>query len=135
MINLADRKLPVFVDFAKGLASLSKCKTSRKVGCIILTPDFTQVLSIGYNGQPAGIERCQPELDICGCIHAEANAIAKLTTERSGLIMIQTLSPCKLCAGLTINTKRISTVLYLEKWKDTTGLDLLKEVGIDVHQI
>jgi dCMP deaminase len=124
-------KHQVFVDFARGLATLSTCKRLA-VGCII--SDLRNVYAIGYNGQPAGIphDRCKADEGVCGCVHAEANAIAKLSSTEPDLWLHTTISPCKLCAGLIINRGNISCVTYDKCYRDTSGILLLKEAGIDV---
>ena len=130
------RKLKIFADFAEALASLSTCKRN-KVGCVIATPDFTQVLAIGYNGVPAGADddACSDDVGNCGCIHAEMNAVAKLRSERSSLHLVTTVSPCKLCAGLIVNTKQIARVSYIHEYRDTTAIRILTNSGIYCDRI
>lgn len=126
-------KLDVMVEFATNLAQLSYCKRA-KVGCIIVPKDYTQVLSIGYNGPPSGVSNnaCTNEPGKCGCIHAEMNALIKLKTCSTDLILITTTSPCVLCAGLIINSKQIGTVFYCEDYRDTRPIDMLKEACLNV---
>ena len=119
-------KLGVFTGFAEHLATLSTCKRNH-VGCIIVPHDFSEVYALGYNGPPAN-EPNDACLDIpgsCGCIHAEANAIAKMS-KTSDALLISTVCPCWHCAGLIINSKKISEVIYLTEYRDNNGLMLLK---------
>lgn len=135
---MTDRKMQkfwTFARFAQDLAQLSTCKR-RAVGCLIAPLDFTAVLSVGYNGVPRGIpnDRCTGQSGDCGCIHAESNAIAKLASREPSL-MILTLSPCKLCAGLILNAGSVREVYVLQMWRDTGPVETLKEGGIIVHDM
>lgn len=107
-----------------------------KVGAIIVTEDNTQVLSIGYNGDQAGgsneVESLEPGQS--GCIHAEINALIKLDYNNpKKKKMYVTLSPCKMCAKAIVNAS-INEVIYTEKYRDESGLDLLLKSGILVRQ-
>ena len=107
-----------------------------KVGAVIVTEDNTQVLSVGYNGDQAGgsneVESLEPGQS--GCIHAEINALIKLDYNNpKKKKMYVTMSPCKMCAKATINAG-ISEVIYLEQYRDTSGIQLLSSVGITVRQ-
>lgn len=128
-----EQKLLVFAQFATDLADLSKCKR-RKVGCVVIPSDFSEVLAIGYNGPPKGLpnEMCSAETGDCGCVHAEANAIAKLSTRDKGLKLLCTTSPCHRCAGLIINCGRIDVVRYVTPYRDVYGIRLLELAGIKV---
>lgn len=108
-----------------------------KVGAVIVTEDNTQVLSVGYNGDQAGgsneVESLEPGQS--GCIHAEINALIKLDYNNpKKKKMYVTLSPCKMCAKAIINAN-INEVVYLEKYRDESGLFLLSNSGIVVRPI
>ena len=126
-------RVQVFANFAKELATLSKCK-ERKVAAIITDKDLSQIYSIGINGGPKGLVDCMCEIDSrYGCVHAEMNALVKCHSDAKDKVMFVTLSPCKTCAAAMINTPGgFSTVYYLEQWKDTTGIKLLEAAGIKV---
>jgi len=126
-------KLQVFCRLAADLASLSRC-SRRRVGAVVVPADLSSVLAIGYNGPPAGEpnDSCRGGEGACGCVHAEANALVKLSSERSNLIVVTTLSPCEHCAGLILNCGKISDVLYGEEYRDTRGLDLLSRKGVQL---
>ena len=128
---MSKTRLRVFATFAKDLAKLSKC-TERQVAAIITDADMSQVYSIGINGGPKGLVDCMCTLNSkYGCIHAEINALVKCRSDAENKVMIVTLSPCVACAAAIINAPgSFSTVYYLEKWKDTTGIELLKNAGI-----
>ena len=124
-------RLKVFANFAKELALLSKC-TERKVAAIITDATLSQVYSIGINGGPKGLVDCMCTLNSkYGCIHAEINALVKCRSDAEDKVMIITLSPCVACAAAIINAPgSFSTVYYVEQWKDTKGIELLKNAGI-----
>lgn len=128
-------KMDVFINFACGLATLSKC-TERFVAAIIVDADWQQVYSIGINGGPVGGDNCLCAMSAgkYSCIHAEANALAKCKADTKGATMICTLSPCVTCASLAINSG-IKTFIYIDEWKDTTGIKLMQQAGIDVLQV
>ena len=115
---------------------MSKCN-ERHVAAIITDKDLTQVYSIGLNGGPKGLVDCMCAIDgKYGCIHAEINALVKCTNTDSDKVMFVTLSPCKQCAAAIINAPGgFSAVYYIEQWKDTTGIELLKAAGIKVQQL
>lgn len=69
-------------------------------------------------------------------IHAEFNAIAKVakSTENSdGSTLFCTHSPCIDCAKL-IYQSGITTVYYREIYRNSYGIEFLKQGGVDVHQ-
>lgn len=109
---------------------------SFKVAAIIVTDDNTQLLSLGYNGDHTGGSNCRDSETPgeSGFIHAEVNALIKLDfNSPKRKKMYVSLSPCRMCAKAIINA-RIDEVIYLEKYRDTSGLDLLSSSGIKVRQ-
>ena len=131
-----NKKRLVFAQFATDLASLSSCKRAQ-VGAVVFPRDFSEVVAIGYNGPPRGLshDRCNGEPGRCGCVHAEANAIAKLSTRETDLVMLCTTSPCVQCASLIINCGRIAVVDYITAYRDVYGLNTLFQAGIVVCQV
>lgn len=121
----------VWMDVAKTIAKRSHHQ-DYKVGAIIVTEDNTQVLSIGYNGNAAGLPN-EVDSDIPGCsglIHAEINALLKLDYNNpKGKKMYLTLSPCDYCAKCIVNSG-IKEVVYLEAYRDTKGINLLKAAKV-----
>ena len=124
-------RVVVFANFARELAKLSKCE-ERKVAAIITDKDLAQIYSIGLNGGPKGLVDCMCKIDgKYGCVHAEINALIKCRSDAPDKLMFVTLSPCKQCAAAIINAPGgFSTVYYLQEWKDTTGIELLRKAGI-----
>jgi dCMP deaminase len=107
-----------------------------QVGAIVVTEDNTQVLAVGYNGNHAGgpneVESSIPGES--GMLHAEINALLKTDYNNPKKKMLYvTLSPCRMCAKAIINAG-ISEVVYGEKYRDTSGLEILRESGIETYQ-
>lgn len=124
----AEQKLQTFATFALRLAELSTCKR-RQVGCVIAPPDFTEVYSIGYNGPARGIpnESCDATIvGDCGCVHSECNALGKLY-RREPAILIASCAPCLWCARMILNSPSIERVYYVENYRNTSGIDLLRD--------
>lgn len=134
--SMREQRLVIFARFAENLAKLSKC-TERQVAAIIVDKDLTQVYSIGINGGPKGLADCLCVVDgKYGCVHAEVNALIKDKSVDTDKVMICTLQPCKQCAATIINAPGgFSAVYYLYKWKDDSGIKLLKEAGIHTEYI
>lgn len=112
---------PKYVKFfpvVLAIANLSKDR-STKVGAIALGPEY-EVLSVGYNGFPRGVddsvdERFYKPLKYKYTSHAEENLVAQAA--RSGVslygatTLISTLYPCSSCTRMLIQAgiKRIIT--------------------------
>lgn len=125
------KRAKIFADFAKNLATLSKCE-ERKVAAVITDKEMTQVYSIGINGGPVGGVDCMCKLEgKYGCVHAEINALVKCTSDAKDKVMFVTLSPCVACAAAIINAPgSFYAVYYTDQWKDTDGIRLLKRAGV-----
>jgi dCMP deaminase len=107
-----------------------------KVGAIVVSNNNTQVLSVGYNGDHAGgpnqVESSDPGHS--GCLHAEINALIKLDYNNPNKKrMYITLSPCRSCAKAIVNAS-IDEVIYRDEYRDTSGLDLLRDAGVSVRR-
>ena len=123
-----------FMDTAERFSALSTAERL-KVGAIIVKDG--RIISIGYNGMPAGWDnvcedddfKTKPEV-----IHAEANAIAKLaSSHESGCnaYMYVTHAPCIECAKL-ISTSGISRVYYKTKYRNEDGLEFLRKCNVEI---
>jgi dCMP deaminase len=125
-----------FANIAKQVALLSRCKRA-KVGAIIVKD--RNIISFGYNGTPCGFcNTCEDENGETKneVIHAEANAIlkcAKWGNSCNESTLYITLSPCKDCAKLILQAG-ITRVVYLDDYKDSSGLDFLRESGIEIKK-
>ena len=126
-----------YLKMAREWGNLSYCER-RKVGALIVKDRL--IISDGYNGTPTGMENiCEDEENYTKwyVLHAEANAIMKVassTQSCSGATLYVTLSPCKDCSKL-IYQAGIVRVVYIDQYKDTTGIDFLKDAGVEVVQI
>lgn len=121
----------IWSDFSK-LISERSYDPRTKVGAVVVTEDNTQVLSVGYNGNHRGgansVDSAEPGLS--GLIHAEINALVKMDYNNpKRKVMYVTHSPCLACAKLIINAN-IHEVKYLEEYRDTSGIELLKNFGV-----
>ncbi|WP_370086530.1 cytidine/deoxycytidylate deaminase family protein [Ekhidna sp.] len=140
----------IFMELAVNLAKRSHC-IKRHVGAV-LTKD-TRIISIGYNGPPAGTHNCDIEWPEEGCprdskgscslaLHAEQNAIlyaVKNKTDVEGSTLYVTLSPCIACARIIYTTK-IKKVIYLKSYAEykgipsDEGIDFLQKFGVEVEK-
>ena len=143
---------------AEAYAELSHARRL-KVGAIVTKND--RVISIGYNGTPAGWDNnCELEvrnefeyyvdnggekyngatIDLLTkdeVIHAEANAIGKLArSSESGedATMYITHAPCLECSKL-IHVAGINKVFYRNQYRNTNGIEFLNQCKIEVEQI
>jgi dCMP deaminase len=142
---MKEKFLQAYMDVADRFAKLSHARRLH-VGAIVVKDD--RIISIGYNGMPAGWDNnCEDELhQPVGrvnlvtkpeVLHAETNAIAKLAkSNESGLgsTMFITHAPCLDCAKL-IYQSGISSVLYRNSYRDTSGVTFLEKSGVTVIQI
>lgn len=116
---------------------LSHCHR-RKVGAIIVKDRM--IISDGYNGTPSGFENpCEDEDGYTKwyVLHAEANAILKVansTQSCKGATLYITLSPCKECSKL-IHQAGITRVVYLEEYKDNSGIGFLQKAQVQVVHV
>jgi dCMP deaminase len=137
----------IFMNLASDLAKRSHC-VKAQVGAV-LTKD-TRIISIGYNGPPAGTHNCDEEWPETGCardsrgscslaLHAEENAIlyaVKNGASLEGATLYITLSPCLPCARI-IYSSGIRKVLYKNSYAAYKGLpsdegvDFLNRFGVE----
>ncbi|MFK8037333.1 MAG: cytidine/deoxycytidylate deaminase family protein [Crocinitomicaceae bacterium] len=126
-----------YLRIAKEWAKLSYCDR-KKVGAIIVKDNM--IISDGYNGTPSGyLNCCEDENGETQwyVLHAEANAIlkvAKSTQSAKGATLYVTLSPCKECSKLIIQSG-ITRVVFNAAYKDMSGIDFLKEYGVKTELI
>jgi dCMP deaminase len=156
-----DKFVNAYMDVAERFAQLSSARRLH-VGAIVVKDD--RIISIGYNGMPSGwdnncedTEYTYDERDIVNgdwnynndskqwsklktkpeVLHAETNAIAKLAKSNEsgmGATMFITHAPCLDCAKL-IYQSGISSVLYRNAYRDTSGVTFLEKSGVTVTQI
>ena len=127
-----------YLEIAQIWAKNSYCKR-RQVGALIVKDRM--IISDGYNGTPSGFENvCEDENGVTKpyVLHAEANAISKVAKSGNSsqdATLYVTASPCMECAKLIIQAG-IKRVVYLDEYRLTDGIDLLKRAGIEcLHYI
>jgi dCMP deaminase len=138
----------IYMDLAEKLALRSHC-VKAQVGAV-LTKD-TRIISLGYNGPPAGTHNCDLEWPEVGCardskgscslaLHAEQNAIlyaAKNNVSMADATLYVTLSPCISCARV-IYTTGIKKVFFKDSYAkfkgipSDEGVDFLRRFGVEV---
>ena len=138
----------IYMELAERLAGRSHCVRAQ-VGAV-LTKD-TRIVSLGYNGPPAGTHNCDEEWPGEGCardskgscslaLHAEQNAILYATRNNvsmEGATLYVTLSPCIACARV-IFTTGIKKVFFMNSYASFKGLpvdegvEFLRRFGVEV---
>lgn len=138
------------MNLATDLASRSHCVKAH-VGAVLAKD--TRIISIGYNGPPAGTHNCDEEWPGVGCardskgscslaLHAEENAIlyaVKNGTKLEGATLYTTLSPCLPCARL-IFSAGVTQVYYRDSYAEYKGLasdegvDFLNRFGVKAEK-
>lgn len=129
-----------FMGVAKLTAQLSHARRT-KVGAV-MTKD-NRIISVGYNGTVRGDDNnCEDELPDGSLVtkntvvHAEMNALcfcAKTEIESDGATIYLTLSPCANCA-LAMIQSGIKRVVYLEQYRDLSGVKILEQAGVEVEK-
>lgn len=118
-------------------AKLSYCKR-KQVGAIIVKNRM--IISDGYNGTPSGFKNCCEDDEgntEWYVLHAEANAVLKCAASAQsteGATLYITMSPCKDCSKLILQSG-IKRVVYIEKYKDHSGLNFLEKAAIEIIHI
>jgi dCMP deaminase len=145
------KKDEVFLNVVEDISELSTC-VSFKVGCIIVNDN--RIISMGYNGTPAGCVHCYEMFDydkihsdkkirkehhewsLIHEIHAEINAIlyaAKKGIAIDNSVMYCTLMPCNNCLK-AICSSGVKKVYYSEIYDKTTFscsiVELLRTSGV-----
>lgn len=126
-----------YLSMCKEWSELSTSKR-KKVGALIVKNE--QIIADGYNGTPKGFSNeCE---DLLGntnwyTLHGEANAImkvAKSTQSSENSTLYCTLSPCKECSKLIVQSG-IKKVIYIEDYRDDSGISFLKKCNVEVKKI
>ena len=132
--------LQAYMRTAETFAELSHARRLH-VGAIVVKDD--RIISIGYNGMPAGWDNnCEIEVDgklitRPEVLHAESNAVSKLARSSEsgdGATMFITHAPCMECSKL-IYQSGIRRVYFGSAYRDDSGVRFLKACGIAVEQI
>lgn len=139
---------PTLDQYLMGLARLAATRTTcvrRGVGCVLVNARG-HVLSIGYNGVASGLPHCNetdhehkwsnlctghnlpPGLDHCEAIHAEQNALLQCRDVHEIETAYVTLSPCKACVKLLMNTS-CRRIVFLEEHVDPLPKAMWEKTG------
>jgi dCMP deaminase len=128
----------LYNNIAHEVAKMSHARRLQ-VGAVIVKDD--RVISMGYNGMPAGWEnncettqengtlKTRPEV-----LHAESNAVSKLAKSNDsgdGADIFITHAPCMECAKLIFQSG-IGRVYYSADYRDDSGIRFLKQSGVEV---
>lgn len=136
-----------YFQLARHQADIFSKDPSKKVGAIILAPESLQILSLGYNGMPRGVDETQNErwkrpTKMYWVEHAERNALynaCRHGTPLSGSIAVVTMFPCCDCARALIQSGIQLVVseepdLNHERWGEhfKISIEMFKEAGVEV---
>lgn len=126
-----------YLRMAQQWSKLSYCER-KQVGALIVKDKM--IISDGYNGTPTGFENiCEDDEGSTKwyVLHAEANAILKVassTQSCQGATLYITMAPCKECSKL-VHQAGITRLVYLDEYKDDSGLAFLKKAGVSIEHI
>ena len=127
----------VYMNFAEAISQRSSC-TRLQVGTVITTPDFRKVLSIGYNGNAAGLKNgCdREEPGNCGCLHSEENAVINCDSPRYvQKVIFVTHLPCAMCAKRIINLGNVIRVVFRHDYRRRDSIQIFRMGNIPVYQL
>ena len=122
------------MDVAERTGKLSHA-VRRQVGAVIVKD--REIITTGFNGMPRGVNdeinaRHERPEKYHWFIHGEANAILKCAKNGhscDGATIYQTHSPCRDCSKLILQSG-LKRVVYLEDYKDLSGLEFFKSLKI-----
>lgn len=136
---MKQRHKQLYMDIARTVSTASYA-VRRKVGAVAVRDH--RILAASYNGTPPGADNaCEEEVNgelvtKRDVIHAEMNAIFKMTRDGEsgkGADLFVTLAPCFACAN-AILAVGIRKVYFGEAYRDMSGVEFLKEQGVEVEQ-
>jgi dCMP deaminase len=126
-----------FVKVAYETSELSYAKRM-KVGAVVVKEK--RIILCGFNGTASGTNNACEDYygrTLSTVFHAEENLIlfaAKKGIALEGAEIVQTHSPCSICSRLILGSG-ISKLYYVEEYRDLSGVNFLKENGIEVTKI
>jgi dCMP deaminase len=131
-----------FLDLAGEVSTWSK-DPKTKVGAVIVNR-HKQVLGLGYNGFPAGVDDnptryLDRETKLLFVAHAERNALDNSFTDTRGATLYATLHPCNECAKGIIQKgiKRVVVPGYPEdnRLNFDVAHQMFHEAGVEVTYV
>lgn len=125
-----------YMDIAIQVGRGSKCKRA-KVGSVIVD-DLGRIVSTGMNGSVRNAlnDKCENDhnLSFQSTLHSELNCVLFAKRDLRFCTLYCTLSPCIHCAACIIQSG-ITKVYYLFQYRDTSGIEFLREHGVIVKQV
>ena len=129
-----------YIKAARDEAKKSRCDRAH-VGCVIVDRAAGRVVSRASNETPRGLEPCdtgghRSVDDHCvNTVHAERNAIRKMTEHGSEYTLYVTHYPCQGCAHLISSCPEIVEVVYLGDYNNSSeATALLSGLSKGVHR-
>ena len=131
-----------YMSLALRVAELSHGVRAKVGSCLVTENDLTV---LGTNGLPKQLGN-ELEFVEFGCgslsskkevIHAELNTVLKCAKEGvsvKGATIYTTLSCCAQCASMLASCG-VKRVVYLEEYRDTSGIDILRQCDIAVDKL
>ena len=120
------------------MASFKSKDPNTKVGCVFVD-DNNHQLSMGYNGQLAGIDESKipwgnnktvplDQQKYAYVVHSEANAILHAKADLAKSRCYVTLFPCHECAKMIATVKVKEVVFLSDKYSDTVENQIAKRI-------
>ena len=126
-----------YIKAARDEAAKSRCDRAH-VGCVIVDRATGQV---AFNETPHGLEPCDTgghrivDNHCVNTVHAERNAIRKMTEHGSEYTLYVTHYPCQGCAHLISTCPEIVEVVYLGDYRNSSeATALLSGLSKGVHR-
>lgn len=126
-----------YMNFALGLSKLSKAKR-KQVGAVLVTKN--DCVLTGINGTPRGWDNTCEDTNnntLPSVVHAELQCTLKAAREGVSVIgstCYVTLAPCASCSAMLAQAG-VKRVVYLEDYRDMTGVESLKKNNIEVQKL
>ena len=135
---MKDKYLRAYMDMAERFAQTSEANRLKVAAMLVKRGS---ILSIGINGSPPGwrTNTCEDEEGKTAWYvrHAEQACLDRMlhsTETTDGATMLVTPSPCRMCS-LRIKEAGIQEVFFRCEYRDNSGVEYLRDSGIEVKQI
>lgn len=138
--NIKSKYLNNYPAILQTVANMSYCER-KKVGALLISEDYSNILSYGFNGTISGFPNvCELEDGTTNnsiVLHAETNCITKAS--KFGIKTLNsniwcTYSPCVDCAKLIIQSG-IKELYFLYCYKDLSSLEILHKAGVKIYYL
>lgn len=125
---------------AHTIARRATCR-KRQIGAVLFNAATKDIVAVGYNGAPRGLEHCtdRPLTEENGhcawCRHAERNVLQKAGARALGTVLYVTGFPCYSCAQ-DIVQGGVSEVVFGDEYpQGGTALALLRAGGVILRAV